>query len=108
MHCHFFFFQAEDGIRDGHVTGVQMCALPISPTYICPSAPMLNSPVRKQITTEAAIISSGVSCATSAEIPTDDLKLPKRSESYAAIGSPPVMAMTTAPTMSASTTATIG
>src|SRR6266487_5605420 len=26
----FFFFQAEDGIRDGRVTGVQMCALPIS------------------------------------------------------------------------------
>src|SRR5207253_4436158 len=24
-----FFFQAEDGIRDGHVTGVQTCALPI-------------------------------------------------------------------------------
>src|SRR4051794_18233224 len=26
----FFFFQAEDGIRDGRVTGVQTCALPIS------------------------------------------------------------------------------
>src|SRR6266702_2812425 len=25
----FFFFQAEGGIRDGHVTGVQTCALPI-------------------------------------------------------------------------------
>src|SRR5690348_4204180 len=24
-----FFFQAEDGIRDGRVTGVQTCALPI-------------------------------------------------------------------------------
>src|SRR5689334_23913574 len=29
--CAFvFFFQAEDGIRDGTVTGVQTCALPIS------------------------------------------------------------------------------
>src|SRR6267143_1771342 len=28
----FFFFQAEDGIRDGTVTGVQTCALPILPT----------------------------------------------------------------------------
>src|SRR5690606_20282181 len=28
---YFFFFQAEDGIRDFHVTGVQTCALPISP-----------------------------------------------------------------------------
>src|SRR5207253_7387812 len=29
----FFFFQAEDGIRDGHVTGVQTCALPISAKF---------------------------------------------------------------------------
>src|SRR5438046_5970978 len=28
--CIFFFFQAEDGIRDWSVTGVQTCALPIS------------------------------------------------------------------------------
>src|SRR5256886_7077655 len=27
----FFFFQAEDGIRDLTVTGVQTCALPICP-----------------------------------------------------------------------------
>src|SRR2546426_8795417 len=34
----FFFFQAEDGIRDYKVTGVQTCALPISPgsTRWCP------------------------------------------------------------------------
>src|SRR5438552_18850238 len=30
----FFFFQAEDGIRDDLVTGVQTCALPIS--YMAP------------------------------------------------------------------------
>src|SRR5699024_11410747 len=35
-----FFFQAEDGIRDRNVTGVQTCALPIyctvfSATYVC-------------------------------------------------------------------------
>src|SRR2546430_2904974 len=29
--CRFFFFQAEDGIRDLTVTGVQTCALPILP-----------------------------------------------------------------------------
>src|SRR5690606_40655322 len=30
----FFYIQAEDGIRDFHVTGVQTCALPISmPTF---------------------------------------------------------------------------
>src|SRR3989440_4043850 len=31
---YFFFFQAEDGIRDLIVTGVQTCALPISPEGI--------------------------------------------------------------------------
>src|SRR5256885_4718657 len=30
----FFFFQAEDGIRDYKVTGVQTCALPISRTRL--------------------------------------------------------------------------
>src|SRR6266511_4153838 len=29
LNIFFFFFQAEDGIRDFHVTGVQTCALPI-------------------------------------------------------------------------------
>src|SRR5256885_5930639 len=29
-HMYYFFFQAEDGIRDYKVTGVQTCALPIS------------------------------------------------------------------------------
>src|SRR5690349_23334894 len=34
-----FFFQAEDGIRDLYVTGVQTCALPISVrTSVAPSA----------------------------------------------------------------------
>src|SRR6266568_1317349 len=40
----FFFFQAEDGIRDGTVTGVQTCALPISSWRVrssqtCPRRP---------------------------------------------------------------------
>ena len=30
----YFFFQAEDGIRDIGVTGVQTCALPISQLHI--------------------------------------------------------------------------
>src|SRR5207237_2194908 len=33
----FFFFQAEDGIRDSSVTGVQTCALPISHLLACRS-----------------------------------------------------------------------
>src|SRR5256884_1605858 len=35
----FFFFQAEDGIRDVAVTGVQTCALPISPSDAAGTAP---------------------------------------------------------------------
>src|SRR5439155_6451526 len=35
------FFQAEDGIRDGHVTGVQTCALPIWPPRMSVRAPEL-------------------------------------------------------------------
>src|SRR5690606_40286838 len=33
-----FFFQADDGIRGFHVTGVQTCALPISPAAGPPCA----------------------------------------------------------------------
>src|SRR2546430_5288772 len=36
--CLFFFFQAEDGIRDLTVTGVQTCALPICRRRIRASA----------------------------------------------------------------------
>src|SRR5689334_24188780 len=35
----FFFFQAEDGIRDGTVTGVQTCALPIWGEHATPAIP---------------------------------------------------------------------
>src|SRR5207244_7696633 len=35
---YYFFFQAEDGIRDDLVTGVQTCALPISTRTRCASA----------------------------------------------------------------------
>src|SRR6266508_5473590 len=45
---YFFFFQAEDGIRDGHVTGVQTCALPISGHSYAPGA-------RESAATEEAI-----------------------------------------------------
>src|SRR2546429_511591 len=34
----FFFFQAEDGIRDVAVTGVQTCALPICASIFKPAA----------------------------------------------------------------------
>src|SRR5260221_10200872 len=42
----FFFFQAEDGIRDHCVTGVQTCALPISEKG-CPSKAANGVPDRR-------------------------------------------------------------
>src|SRR5260221_6629717 len=44
----FFFFQAEDGIRDHCVTGVQTCALPISISgcWACCSGSRRSSPSR--------------------------------------------------------------
>src|SRR3712207_7883304 len=38
----FFFFQAEDGIRDIGVTGVQTCALPISWNTLTPAEQQLT------------------------------------------------------------------
>src|SRR3712207_7844510 len=45
MYCivGFFFFQAEDGIRDIGVTGVQTCALPISPLNLYPTQTLILS-----------------------------------------------------------------
>src|SRR6266540_6649294 len=53
----FFFFQAEDGIRDRDVTGVQTCALPISfaleplleldPGLVVPGVGPLETALRK-------------------------------------------------------------
>src|SRR5256886_8020318 len=40
----FFFFQAEDGIRDLTVTGVQTCALPISPQSVMHGGRAEHSP----------------------------------------------------------------
>src|SRR5207237_6400091 len=44
-----FFFQAEDGIRDSSVTGVQTCALPISSSN---AAPWLGSCTRARATAQ--------------------------------------------------------
>src|SRR2546422_8876782 len=44
MSLYFFFFQAEDGIRDVAVTGVQTCALPI---YIGPDGAIVEGADRR-------------------------------------------------------------
>src|SRR2546422_4131685 len=43
----FFFFQAEDGIRDVAVTGVQTCALPISNMQLRTSRSLISRSVRQ-------------------------------------------------------------
>src|SRR5260370_18101415 len=57
-----FFFQAEDGIRDSSVTGVQTCALPISfrvPVVLGRSAPMIC----RRIKTPSNILTVGIPAA---------------------------------------------
>src|SRR5690625_337153 len=62
-----FFFQAEDGIRDGHVTGVQTCALPIlsEPERVRRRAHDLVS------TTEEFLAAAWTSAAAGAAMPVD-------------------------------------
>src|SRR5699024_12875920 len=43
----FFFFQAEDGIRDRNVTGVQTCALPIFLTVGTPRSRRITAARRR-------------------------------------------------------------
>src|SRR5438093_5394683 len=72
----FFFFQAEDGIRDWSVTGVQMCALPISTILTGFTLPESNvhSPNEKML---VEYFDSGVAAARElytgfAALPTDE------------------------------------
>src|SRR5699024_11553613 len=51
----FFFFQAEDGIRDRNVTGVQTCALPISTV----NAAVQRVPARDQVAAQALSVVPG-------------------------------------------------
>src|SRR6266508_5041649 len=55
-----FFFQAEDGIRDGHVTGVQTCALPISGRF---GLPVLTPKTLRTAEAEAAFRAHGADAA---------------------------------------------
>src|SRR5215217_8202450 len=62
----FFFFQAEDGIRDIGVTGVQTCALPISlPVLASPNCSTLYSGCAFWAAAVAARIGSTLSWAFS-------------------------------------------
>src|SRR5207247_5104107 len=86
----FFFFQAEDGIRDPLVTGVQTCALPIcqrmADRHI--SYPRWSRPIRlisaprarvRQISSRAS--NAAISMPTIAEEPSPTgRQIPRRSE----------------------------
>src|SRR2546426_11291010 len=65
--CYFFFFQAEDGIRDYKVTGVQTCALPILEQMTHRPADSLVADWHRALT-EAA---QPVAAATGVTLPTD-------------------------------------
>src|SRR5699024_12404107 len=58
-----FFFQAEDGIRDRNVTGVQTCALPIStrsiPISCCAPARVPRSVADESRAAAASLTSQG-------------------------------------------------
>src|SRR5256885_9955236 len=51
----FFFFQAEDGIRDYKVTGVQTCALPISMAFAGMLGLALQSRIADRVAVRAAV-----------------------------------------------------
>src|SRR5256885_10198378 len=78
-----FFFQAEDGIRDYKVTGVQTCALPISvPTFTLAPCRTLMSASTPALGAGTSTVTLSVSSTTSdssafTESPTFLFHLPK-------------------------------
>src|SRR2546430_9202394 len=61
--CHFFFFQAEDGIRDLTVTGVQTCALPISKAEPPAAALRAQTPPPNAVTVDGSEAMFTTMCA---------------------------------------------
>src|SRR5437764_8744883 len=61
----FFFFQAEDGIRDTSVTGVQTCALPILVVGIAANRNGVNALVSQQCV--EVVVSGDIAAVPGAE-----------------------------------------
>src|SRR5436305_9158553 len=82
----FFFFQAEDGIRDADVTGVQTCALPISPEVAMAAfgaapghvVPFTPDPRHARLRGEPVALLSSVGAPGG--LPSDRVRLRRRSE----------------------------
>src|SRR3712207_7484069 len=81
----FFFFQAEDGIRDIGVTGVQTCALPISSAAI--------AAVRRVLLTK--IVGRGAPCQRTVEPRTKPVPSTVRLRPAPKAGAEPGMSRTT-------------
>src|SRR5438309_5110077 len=83
-----FFFQAEDGIRDGTVTGVQTCALPISKGVdsTAPAMRFAAARMSSMVTGMGACYASGAKCGNSLSNPIGYsvcwVPLPDRSSSH--------------------------
>src|SRR4051794_41886709 len=77
----FFFFQAEDGIRDGRVTGVQTCALPIS----CRPAELVSLGAAHRVT--RAVCTRRWSPATSSQHRSEERRVGERVEISVGAGS---------------------
>src|SRR5438874_12262276 len=65
----FFFFQAEDGIRDLYVTGVQTCALPISLTSGTPAGFQIDVNVANLITNTLTVDFNATGVLSVAQLP---------------------------------------
>src|SRR5256885_8285030 len=65
LYLSFFFFQAEDGIRDYKVTGVQTCALPIS----CLTAPRLAGPRKWIFASLPVLLKASMTASCSQSVP---------------------------------------
>src|SRR5256885_3021824 len=79
----FFFFQAEDGIRDYKVTGVQTCALPISSsaalarsTLMVRASPASTMPSFTSTTPGILPMAAATAGATRSEEHTSELQSP--------------------------------
>src|SRR5690606_40250786 len=83
--CFVFFFQAEDGIRDFHVTGVQTCALPISVRLLTADGPVVpadQSPADRTalITTATRTASSRITSRTGPSSSTSTIRTARSEE----------------------------
>src|SRR2546430_7441328 len=78
----FFFFQAEDGIRDLTVTGVQTCALPIFPfgdgALLVTLGDRIDLALNRRVHRLARRVSEGAEASRSSGRPTWGTPVPDR------------------------------